>query len=476
MSNMPKAERREIMGMTHTRQAYHERIAKTLAADFSDTIEPQPALVAHHYTEAGLLAEAVPYWQRAGVQAAARSACVEAVAHLHKGLELLQTLADSPSHVQQELDILTVLGPTLMALKSPVDSKVEQVYARARELCQQVGTTPKLVWALEGLWAFYLVRGKLSISLELGLQLLSLAEELQNPLAFAVAHQTLGLTLFYLGEFVRAAHHLEEGAAHYALQSQRSRTVRGLHDPGVMCHAFAALTACMFGDLEQALIRMHTMLQLAQEVIHPYSLAFAHCAAAVTHQYRKEIQETQKQAELAINLATEHGFPLWAAMGTILRGWALALQGQTASGIEDMRTGLISWRATGAENILPYFLALLAEASGKADQITEGLRILEEARIIVGTTEERWWEAEILRLQGELLLMQSSPEVEEAENCFRQALHTARQQGAKLWELRVVASWSHLLGKQGKREEAQSLRKTYSVPHYHDTMSHEDLD
>jgi hypothetical protein len=142
-----------------------------------------------------------------------------------------------------------------------------------------------------------------------------------------VAQQVLGLTVFYGGELLAARAHLEEGAAHYALQQSRTRRVRGVNDPGVMCHAFAALASCLLGYPDQAMLRLQVMLQLAQELTHPYSLAFAHCAAAVTHQCRGEAYHTQQQAAAAMALATEQGFPLWGAMGTILHGWALALQG-----------------------------------------------------------------------------------------------------------------------------------------------------
>jgi predicted ATPase/class 3 adenylate cyclase len=448
--------------LPHTRQQYHRRIAEVFVERFPEVTKSQPELIAHHYTEAGLKAQAVPYWQQAGARASARSACTEAIAHLNAGLHLLATLPETPEHRQQELDIQTILGPALMAVQHPVAPAVEHAYARARALCQQVGTTPKLVWAIEGLWAFYLVRGHLHTARELGEQLLDLAQRLQTPLSFAVAHQTLGLSLFYLGELTTARTHLEEGVAHYALQEPKMHTVRGLHDPGVMCHAFAALASCLLGYPDHAMLRMHTMLQLAQELAHPYSLAFAHCAAAVTHQCRREAAPTQAQAEAAIAIATEQGFPLWAAMGTILRGWALALQGQTETGMAHIRQGLTTWRTTGAQNVLPYFLLLLAETYGATGQYNKGVAALDEALAVVNLSGERWWEAETYRLRGELLLRQTPPVTLQATVNLQQALHIAQHQQAKLWELRIVTTWKRLIDAQGGGGGARQLREVYA--------------
>jgi predicted ATPase len=446
-----------------TRQQYHQRIAEVLVEQFPDLAQQQPEVVAYHYTTAELAAQAIPYWQQAGVRAAARSACAEAIAHLKQGLALVQSLAATPEHLQQELDLQTVLGPTLMAVQSPVAPEVEQTYARARVLCQRVGITPKLVWALEGLWAYYLVRGKFDTAGELGEQLLDLAQHLHSPVAFAVAHQALGLTRFYLGELLQAATHLEAGVAYYALQPRRSQAVRGIHDPGVMCHAFAGLAAGLLGYPDQALLRIETTLQLAQELAHPYSLAFAHCAAAVVHQYRREARETAAQAEAAIAVAREQGFPLWAAMGTVLRGWALTFQGQIDAGIADMRQGIAIWGATGAANVVPYYHALLAEAYGEAGEVKEALQVLEEACVLMQSTGERWWEAEILRLQGVFLLQQPRHDVKAVDACFRQAMQTARHQGAQLWQLRTALSWSALCARHATSTEVyRSLRDAYA--------------
>ena len=282
-----------------TRQQYHEQIALTLVAHVPDMVETQPELVAHHFTEAARPRDAISYWYQAGARAKARSACVEAIAHLNQGLALRKTLPDSPEAILQELELQTMLAPTLMVTTSPTAPEVERVHARARELCQQVGTTPKLLWALEGLWAYDLVRGRLSAAYELGEQLLTLAHQLQSPISFAVAHQTLGLALFYLGEFGTALAHLEEGSAHYVLQPPRAQELRGVHDHGVMCHAFTALASCLLGYPDQALLRVETMIELAEESLHPIvwrlpSVPLRSCTSAGKKQMKRNNTQTSR--------------------------------------------------------------------------------------------------------------------------------------------------------------------------------------
>ena len=201
-----------------TRQQYHQRIAQVLEARFPETTEAQPELLAHHYTEAGLIAQALPYWRQAGQRALERSAYVEAISHLTKGLEVLRTLPDTMDHTQQELDLQTILGLVLIASKGYASPDVERVYAQARALCQRMGETIQLFPVLRGSWLFYLNRGELQVARELGEQLLRLAQGAQDPLLLLEAHSAPGVTLFWLGELARARAHLEQSIAFYERQ------------------------------------------------------------------------------------------------------------------------------------------------------------------------------------------------------------------------------------------------------------------
>jgi predicted ATPase len=440
-----------------TRQQYHQRIVQVLEARFPEICETQPELLAHHATEAGLHEQAIGYWQKAGYRAIERSANLEAIGHLTTGLEVLKTLPDTPERIQQALMLYTALGVPLRATKGLGAPEVGQVYARARELCQQVEETPQLVPVLRGLWEFYELQGELQTARELGEQLLTLAQRVREVELLLVAHNVLGDTLVWLGEFAGARAHLEQGMTLYHPQQHRSHAFLYGYDSGVHCLSFGAWALWYLGYPDQALQRIHDALTLAQELSHPFSLAFALAFAAWLHQLRREGQAAQERAAATIGLATDQGFPFWESWGTVLQGSVLAEQGQSAEGIAQMRQGIAAWRATGAELQLPYYLALLVEAYGKAGQAEEGLRVLDEALTAVHKTGERQHEAELYRLKGELLLKQDVPDEQEVESCLRQAVDVARQQQAKSLELRAAMSLSRLWQYQGKRVKAHDL-------------------
>ncbi len=231
----------------------------------------------------------------------------------------------------------------------------------------------------------------------------------------------------------------------------------GGYDPGVGCRSYMAWNLWSLGYPDQALKSIQEALTLAQELSHPFSLAFALTFATLLHQLRREGHAVQDRAEAVIALCTEQGFPLFLAEGTIFRGWELVQQGQGAKGISQIREGLAAWRATGAEVYQSYFLAVLAEAHGQAAQVEEGLRTVVEALAFVERSEERFYEAELYRLQGELLLQQSPDNATETEACFQQAIDIARHQQAKSWELRAATSLARLWQQQGKTNEDREL-------------------
>jgi predicted ATPase len=359
----------------------------------------------------------------------------------------------------------TILGPALIVSKSFAAPEVAQAYTRARELCQQIGDTPQLFPVLRGLWQFYLSRAELRTARELGEQLLSLAQCAPTPALFLEAHRALGETLYWLGELAPARQSLEQGVSLYDPQQHRFHAVLYGEDPGVVCLSYTALALWSQGYPDQALTSMHAALTLAQEQTHRFSLARALVLGAILHKFRREGHLVQQRAEAAITLSTEQGFPHWLAMGTFLRGWALAAQGQGAEGMVQMRQGLAARRAAGAELGRPLLLTLLAEAYGGIGQAKEGLALLAEALIVVNNSRERHWEAELYRLKGELLLAQAGKRRKakgnrqpwgEVEACFHQALDIARRQQAKSWELRAAMSLSRLW-QHDKRAEARAL-------------------
>jgi predicted ATPase len=443
--------------LTSTRQRYHQQLAQALEAH-PETMETQPELLAHHHTEAGCPELAVAYWQKASQRAIERSAHAEAISHLTKGLDVLKTLPDTRTRAQQELGLQNTLGPVLMAIRGWAAPEVEATYTRARALCQQVGDTPQLFPALLGIGTFYLASGKLQTARQLREQLLSLAQLQQESALLLHAHLALGAALLWLGELAQAREHLEQGIHFYDQNPSHSPSFAG-DDPGVCGRRLVALALSLLGYPEQALQRSREALTLAQELSHPFSLAFVLSQTAMLHQFRREAQATRECAEAVMTLSTEQGFSRFLAMGTVLWGWVLTQQGHGEEGIAQIRQGLAAWQVTGQEQGRPYFLALQAEAYGKVGKAEAGHTMLTEALALVDKTGEHQQEAELHRLAGDLLLAQGgeSQKVPEAEACFRRALAVARHQQAKSWELRAAMSLSRLWQQQDRRAEALEL-------------------
>jgi class 3 adenylate cyclase/predicted ATPase len=440
-----------------TRQQYHQHIAQVLAERFPETAETQPEVLAHHYTEGELGAQAVLYWQRAGQHALQRSANLEAIQHLTQGLGLLATMPETLSRAQQELDVQLALGSALIASKGGSSPEAEQTYARARALCARVGETPQLIPTLRGLWRFSLTRGALQPARELGEQLYRLAQHVAEPTLLLEAHAVLGATLLFLGEYASARTHLEQGLTPTDPTAQRALALRYGEADGVRCLAFMAYTLWSLGYPAQALRRSQEALAQAQALAHPHSLVQAQHFAATVYHRRREVREVRAQAEALLALATAQGIPVFVGYGTCWRGWVLAMQGQGAEGLAQLRQGTAAVMATGQELSRQQCLILLAEAAGSAGEVDEGLRLLAEALAVCETNGQGDRLTEVYRLQGEFLLRQATPDAAQAEACFHHSLEIARHQQAKSWELRTAVSLSRLWQQQGKDAEAHAL-------------------
>jgi class 3 adenylate cyclase/predicted ATPase len=446
-----------------TRQSYHQRLAQVLETQFPETAETQPELLAYHCTAAGLTAQAVAGWHHAGQRAIEWSAHVEAIAHLRQGLALLATLPETPQRLQREVDMLIALGASLLATKGYAAPEVRETYTYARQLCQPLEDPQRLFPLLRGLWNYSYVRAELQTAHTLGEQLLSMAQHVQDAAMLLAAHRALGATLLMLGAGVAAHTHFAQGMALYDPQQHRVYAFLSGEDAGVVCASHDAWTLWYLGYPDQGLARNDEAVTLAQQSAYPFCLSFALSFAAGFHQLRRDEHTAQEYTEASISVATEQGFPFWMARGSFLRGWALARQGQAQEGIEQIHQGLIAFRATGAELARPHFLAHLAEAYEIRGESEAGLTVLTEALTLADKTGERWYEAELHRLKGALLLQQSLDNQVEAESCFHHALEIARTQQAKSFELRAATSLARLWQQQGKPQDAHALL----APVYH---------
>jgi len=382
---------------------------------------------------------------------------VEAISHLRTGLQWLQTLPETHERLQREVDMLIALGASLIATKGPTAPEVEHTYFRAHHLCAHLEAPHQLFPVWRGLWNHYLIRAELQRAQALSEQLLSLAQHAQDSAMLVAAHAALGRTLMYVGAVTSAHTHFLQGMALYDPHQHRASAFLHGEDAGVNCQGFAARMLWHLGYPDQGLAQSQAAVTLAQQSADSYSLSSALHAAAVFHHCRRDVRATQERAAATIRLATEQGFPHWRAMSVIMQGWALVQQGQAQEGMAQMTQGLQAYQATGAAIRRPHFLALLAEAHRIAGHPDTGLTILTEALALVDTTGERWYEPELYRLKGELLLQQNSDNHTEAASCFQQALAIARRQQAKSWELRAATSLSRLWQQQDKRDAARQL-------------------
>jgi len=435
----------------------HQRIGERLEEAYGAHAVDMAAELAMHFEQSRDYPRAINYLQQAAENAGRRYANREALAHLTKGLALLKTLHATLERRQQELLLYLALGASLIATQGYAAPEVEQTYTRARHLCQHLEDPQQLFPVLRGLWVYYLTRTELQTAHALGTQLLTLAQQAHDQAMLLEAHRALGATLLYLGAGASALTHLVQGMALYDPQQRGASTFLYGDDTGVVCHSLAAWTLWSLGYPDQGLARGHEALLLAQQSAHPLSLGFALCWAAVIHQYRGEVLAAQERAEAAISLAAEKGLPFFRAFGSMLRGWALAHQGQAQEGIEQLRQGLMALHVSGIEIARLYFLALLAETYGTLGQPAAGLEVLADAQTRVDTTRDCWYAPEIYRLKGALLLQQSADNHAEAQTCFHSALDVARAQQAKSLELRAAVSLGRLWQHQSQHATADDL-------------------
>jgi predicted ATPase len=441
---------------TARRRQLHQRVGVRLEAAHGVRVGEIAAQLALHFEHGGETFQAVHYWQQAGDNAARRNAHHEASIALSKSLALLATLPESPTRVQHELALQLALGELWRTVKGVGSPDVGKVYTRASILCQQVGEMSQRIRALWGLSQFHMSQGHMETAEALAQQLLALVHH-EPDTGFAMeGHFVLGTMASYRGDFRTARAHLEQSCRLADTMLSSSPLLRGGFVCGVTPRIALARVLWVSGYDDQARQRSQEALTLARQGDHPPSLAYTEYLVALLCQCRRDVAATQAYAEALLAVAAEHRLALRAAQGRLVQGWALVMQGEAAAGVAQLRQALAS-PDVGPPSLHTYWLTVLAEAYGRAGQPQVGLQVLTEAMAQMTTTAMRWWEAEAYRLQGELLLHLSRPDVPQAEAAFRRALEVARRQEARSLELRAAMSLARLWQAQGKQAEAQAL-------------------
>jgi predicted ATPase/class 3 adenylate cyclase len=442
-----------------TRLQYHRHIAQALTEHFPAMVETAPELLARHYTEAGMVAEAVPCWLDAGQRALRASANVEAIAHLTTGLDLLADLPAGPERAGVELQYHLALGPASMAIRGYAAPEVEACYQRARELCRELGDTPQLAPVLHGLWSYHIVRAQHASALALGEQVLQLGATTNDDGLLLQGNMEVGWSHYFQGELEQAREHLERVLALYDHERHSSHAFTYGDNPATSARSALAQVLWLLGYPDQALRCSEENLTMLRSLVqHPYSVAFGFTLAAFLRQYLGEPQAARALAEEAVVISKAHGLAYMGAMASMFEGWARTLEGELDEGMAQMRRELVAQLATGAELVRPYWLWLLAEVCQRTGAAREGLALLDDADAAVEHTHDRYWEAEIHRLRGRLLLATAEPAAQaSAEACYRRALDVARRQGALSLELRAAVSLSRLWQAADRHDEAREL-------------------
>ena len=441
---------------TARRMQLHRRIGVRLEAGYGARAGEIAARLALHFERGGEVSRAVQYCQQAADNAARRNAHHEASTALRKGLALLATLPESPERSQHELALLLTLGELLRATQGLGAPDVGDVYTRAYPLAQQVGETSQLVRVLWSLSQWHMTQGQMAPADALAQRLLELVHG-EPDTGFAVeGHFVLGTMARYRGDFLAARAHLEQSCRLADTLPSPAPLLRGGFVGGVTPRTALARVLWVLGYAEQAWQRSQEALTLARQEDHIPTLAYAEFFVALVCQCCRDVVATQAHADALLAVAATHRLALRTEQGRLLRGWALAMQGEAAAGVAHLRQALAS-PDVGPEWLRSYWLAALAEAYDRAGQPQAGLQVLAEAVTLMATTEARWWEAEVSRLQGVLLLHLPSPDVPQAEAAFLHALDVARRQQAKALELRAALSLAQLWLAQGKRDQAREL-------------------
>jgi DNA-binding SARP family transcriptional activator/predicted ATPase len=446
-------------------RALHARIAESMETLYADRLGDQVERLAHHAALGRLGEKAVRYLHQAGVKAFANSAHADALQYFTRALDGLGTLGPGAPHDRDELALRLALGPVLQATSGFASPEVEENYTRARHLADEVGAPVQRFQALWGIWLVASHRASASTALELGRELLALAEHLDDPALVLEGHHALWPVLVWLGNASAARRHLDRGMVLYDRTRHASHAfIYGGHDPGVCCWKVASWVSWILGYPARGLEESITSLRMARELDHPMSMVVALVWACVLRDLRHEVHESAEHARSLVTLATEHESSQWLAVGTIIEGATRVELGEGAPAIAAIRRGLAAYQSTGADLFVPYFLSLLARACLQLGDAREGLRVITAALEKARATGELLWEPELLRLEGELRVAASPGDHAGAAACFRQAIEIARRQEARAWELRAALSLARLLAAGGKRDEArETLAAIYTT-------------
>jgi predicted ATPase/class 3 adenylate cyclase len=438
------------------RAALHATIADAFEQRFPEIVETQPETLAHHLTEAGLFQKAEAYWLRAGKKAAMRSANLEAIAHLQRGIEASGHLPDSARKDRLELDFQFALGPCLIATQGPASNKTMATFARARELCERLGDPPEQLQVMFWLTTASVMRGELPLAEETIAALLQLAEARDDRPALLNAIRGQAMIRLFMGRLTAAHEAIERAYEAFEASSEEDRLAARVagQDAGVADLALMSWALWLLGHADTALTRVNAAIHRADAISHPHSQAYACYYACILHALRGEFLTAQGHAERCIALSEEHGFRQWR-LARAIRGICVASLEPSPSALGEIRAALDEYRSAGYQLAITALEVLLCPPLLMGHDHEAALELIEHGLATTSRNSERILEAELYRLKARVLVVRGGPDVEaEAQALLEQASNTARSQHAKTLELRAAMDRAALWIDQGRREEA----------------------
>ncbi len=447
--------------LTKRRQACHQRIAEVIEAKFDDIVNSQPALLAHHFNEAGDSNKASQYWLKAGQKSQQQSANIEAISQLTQGLKILQTLPESEHRDQLELAFQTALSPVLMAARGWSAPEVGIAIERAQQLCSRYGTLEDQFFVMWGLWGWRVIRADLDLCEGISREIMQLVENsADGEKLLPEAYWVVGCTAYYQGEFSTGLKLLELGLVHANPDLEKAYALKTGQHCSVMCSSHSALALWELGYPDQALQRADETVQFARRLGHPFSYAMALFFSRQVLQFCGRDQEAIDRIEEEYKICHEQGFVFFEVHAIYGRGELLLREGKVDEGRKLCHQGLEMLKGAGANLSMDHPYRNIAEACLVAGLPDDASLWLGRGLNLVENHHERGMLSEFLRLKGELALAAGDEKV--AEDCFQKAVEVARQQQAKSWELRVMISFAELRRRQGRSNEGrQLLQSTY---------------
>lgn len=437
------------------RRDYHGRVADVLLRNKTQETIDYPELIAYHLSHAKRFEQSTQYWLVAGRSAGQRSAHREAIATLERGLEDLAELAASAPRDQQEFEIRTALGASLLSLEGWSAPRVADNYERARALCENSGDTGNLFIALRGQANVFFLNGRVGKAHGLVKRLIEIAEEREETALMLDAYRSAGMCDLFSGRFAEARSRLMTANALYDRDEHHALAFVYGTDPAVLGTVTLGWANWFLGSTAEARRDCAAALALAADLEHPFSLAYAHCLSASLHQFRRKPETVMEHAVAATDLAAEHDYTYWRSWAEIMRGWAEAVMGNAAAGIERLQDGHRIYESTGAKQITPYVMTLLAEMHGWNGAPEKGLEVLEPVIEQESRSDVNFFLAESLRLAGRLTLRCGRPD---AAGYFGESIDLARQQDAVMLEIRgLTTAIDSGLAAPGAHERLEAL-------------------